>query len=106
MIELLSTYTQENAGQAKEDAQRCIVTALADPNTFLLDPLLSLKPITFLKGQQIYELLTIFVSEKLTTYNKFHKNHKDFINNLGKKKKKNSQFRLLYYRRFFFFFFF
>ncbi|XP_065205728.1 eukaryotic translation initiation factor 3 subunit M [Planococcus citri] len=83
MIELLSTYTEENASQAKEDAQRCIVTALADPNTFLLDPLLSLKPIKALKGELIHDLLTIFVSNKLSVYTKFYKGHKEFVNNLG-----------------------
>lgn len=83
MIELLGTYTEENASQAKEDAQRCIVTALGDPSTFLLDPLLSLKPIKALKGELIHELLTIFVSNKLSVYTKFYKGHKEFVNGLG-----------------------
>lgn len=84
MIELLGTYTAENASHAKKDAQRCIVTALADPNTFLLDPLLSLKPIKSLKGELIYELFNIFVCEKLSAYMKFYKAHKEFVHNLGK----------------------
>ncbi len=83
MIELLGTYTAENANQAKKDAHRCIVTALADSNTFLLDPLLSLKPITFLKGELIYELLNIFVKEKLSKYIAFYNTHKDFVSGLG-----------------------
>jgi len=83
MVELLGTYTEENAGQAKEDAQRCIVSAIADPNTFLLDPLLSLKPIRCLEGEKIYDLLNIFVSEKVSAYLKFYKAHKDFINKSG-----------------------
>ena len=37
MIELLGTYTTENASQAREETHRCIVASLADPNTFLLD---------------------------------------------------------------------
>lgn len=45
MVELLSTYTTENASQAREEAQRCIVASLADPNTFLLDHLLTLQPV-------------------------------------------------------------
>ncbi|KAK6626182.1 hypothetical protein RUM43_006488 [Polyplax serrata] len=80
MMELLGTYTQENASQAREDAQRCILAALADPNTFLLDPLLSLKPVMFLEGELIHDLLTIFVSEKLPAYMKFYENHREFIN--------------------------
>lgn len=83
MMELLGTYTQENASQAREDAQRCILAALADPNTFLLDPLLSLKPVMFLEGELIHDLLTIFVSEKLPAYIEFYENHKEFVNSQG-----------------------
>ncbi|XP_018318614.1 eukaryotic translation initiation factor 3 subunit M [Agrilus planipennis] len=79
MIELLGTYTSENASQAREDAIRCIVSALADPNTFLLDPLLSLKPVKFLEGELIHDLLSIFVSENLQSYLNFYKNHKEFV---------------------------
>lgn len=45
MVELLGTYTTENASQAREEAQRCIVASLGDPNTFLLDHLLTLQPV-------------------------------------------------------------
>ncbi|KAL0273312.1 UNVERIFIED_CONTAM: hypothetical protein PYX00_006010 [Menopon gallinae] len=82
MMELLGTYTQENAAHAKEDALKCISAALADPNAFLLDPLLSLKPVMFLEGELIHDLLTIFVSEKLPAYIKFYENHKEFVNSL------------------------
>lgn len=84
MMELLGTYTQENAAHAKEDALKCISAALADPNAFLLDPLLSLKPVMFLEGELIHDLLTIFVSEKLPAYIKFYENHKEFVNSLSK----------------------
>lgn len=84
MIELLGTYTAENASYAREDAMKCIVTALADPNTFLLDPLLSLKPVRFLEGELIHDLLSVFVSEKLPSYLQFYKNHKEFVNSQGK----------------------
>lgn len=84
MVELLGTYTSENASAAREDAQRCILAALADPNTFLLDPLLALKPVRFLEGELIHDLLLIFVQEKLPAYLKFHKDHKEFVeSNLG-----------------------
>lgn len=83
MIELLGTYTDENASYAREDAIKCIVTALADPTTFLLDPLLSLKPVRFLEGELIHDLLTIFVSEKLSSYQAFYKNHKEFVHSQG-----------------------
>lgn len=72
MVELLSTYTEDNASQARDDAHRCIVSCLADPNTFLLDHLLPLKPVRFLEGELIHDLLTIFVSEKLSAYLQFY----------------------------------
>ncbi|KAM7341836.1 eukaryotic translation initiation factor 3 subunit m [Cochliomyia hominivorax] len=80
MIELLGTYTADNALVAREDALKCIVTALADPNTFLLDPLLALKPVRFLEGDRFHDLLSIFVSEKLPSYIKFYEGHKELIN--------------------------
>ncbi|KAL4703399.1 hypothetical protein ACJJTC_011188 [Scirpophaga incertulas] len=83
MIELLGTYTDENASSAREDAIKCIVTALADPKTFLLDPLLNLKPVKFLEGELIHDLLNIFVSENLSSYLAFYKNHKEFVHSQG-----------------------
>ena len=65
MVELLGTYTTENASQAREEAQRCIVASLADPQTFLLDRLLQLTPVKFLQGELIHDLLKIFVAERL-----------------------------------------
>lgn len=91
MIELLGTYTSENASYAREDAIRCIVSALADPNTFLLDPLLSLKPVKFLSGELIHDLLSIFVSENLTSYLEFYKNHKEFVTSQGLNHEQNMQ---------------
>jgi len=85
MIELLGTYTTENASQAREEAQRCIIASLADPNTFLLDHLLQLKPVKFLEGELIHDLLTIFVSQKLEAYTRFYESHKEFVNGLGLK---------------------
>lgn len=91
MIELLGTYTDKNAAQAREDAIRCIVTALADPNTFLLDPLLSLKPVKFLKGELIHDLLNIFVNDNLAAYLKFYKEHKEFVIKQGLNHEQNMQ---------------
>lgn len=79
MVELLGTYTSENASAAREDAQRCILAALADPNTFLLDPLLALKPVRFLEGENIHDLLLIFVQEKLPAYLRFYQDHREFV---------------------------
>jgi len=96
MVELLGTYTSENASQAREDAQRCIIAALADPGTFLLDPLLALKPVRFLEGELVHDLLTVFVSEKLANYITFYQNHKEFVHNLGLNHEQNlKKMRLL-----------
>lgn len=96
MIELLGTYTAENASQAREDAQHCIMAALADPGTFLLDPLLALKPVRFLEGELIHDLLTIFVSEKLPNYIEFYQNHREFVHSLGLNHEQNmKKMRLL-----------
>lgn len=96
MVELLGTYTTENASQAREDAQRCILAALADPKTFLLDPLLALKPVRFLEGELIHDLLSVFVSEKLSSYQQFYQNHKEFVNGLGLNHEQNmKKMRLL-----------
>jgi len=89
MIELLSTYTTENASQAREEAQRCIIASLADPNTFLLDHILQLKPVKFLEGEPIHQLLSIFVNEKLEAYVKFYEKNKDFVTGLGLKHEDN-----------------
>lgn len=91
MIELLGTYTAENAAQARDDAIRCIATALGDPNTFLLDPLLSLKPVRFLEGELIHDLLSIFVSENLNAYLTFYKSHKEFVTSQGLNHEQNMQ---------------
>merc|ERR1712004_374204 len=89
MIELLGTYSTENASHAREQTHSCIVASLADPNTFLLDHLLQLKPVKFLEGELIHDLLKIFVSEKLEAYQKFYENHREFVNGLGLKHEDN-----------------
>ncbi|GFV42536.1 eukaryotic translation initiation factor 3 subunit M [Trichonephila clavipes] len=91
MIELLGTYTEDNASQARDDAHKCIVTSLGDPNTFLMDHLLVLKPVRFLEGELIHDLLTIFVSEKLSSYLAFYAANKDFVNSLGLSHEQNLQ---------------
>lgn len=96
MIELLGTYTTENASYAREDAIRCIIAALADPNTFLLDPLLALKPVRFLKGELIHDLLSVFVSENLASYMEFYQSHKEFVQSSGLNHEQNmKKMRLL-----------
>jgi len=89
MISLLGTYTSDNASQARDDAHQCIVTCLADPTTFLMDHLLQLKPVNFLEGELIHDLLTIFVSGNLGQYQQFYKNHTDFITSLGPSHEEN-----------------
>lgn len=91
MIELLSTYTEENASHAENDAIACITSFLKDPNTFLMDHLLTLKPVLFLEGKPIFDLLTIFVSEKLQNYIEFYDREKSFVEGLGLDHEQNMQ---------------
>ncbi|XP_037090732.1 eukaryotic translation initiation factor 3 subunit M-like [Pollicipes pollicipes] len=83
MIDLLRTYSEETASEAREEAQRCVLAALADPDTYLLDHLLSLKPVQSLEGSPVYQLLTIFISEGLAQYQQFYAQHKDLVESWG-----------------------
>jgi len=79
MLELLGTYTTENASQARDDAHYCITESIRDPETFILDHLLALKPVRFLEGDRTHDLLNIFVHDKLRDYIAFYNSHKEFI---------------------------
>jgi len=84
MVELLGIFTMENASQAREEAQRCILASLlADLKTFLFDHLLSLKPFKCLAGEPIHNLLNFFVSEKLDAYINFHVSNQSYVEGLG-----------------------
>jgi len=83
MLDLLATYTTENASQAREDAHRCIVASLADPNIYLLDHLLPLKPVKFLEGNAVHDLLLIAVYDGLEEYLKFYEGHKEYLQKSG-----------------------
>ena len=56
MVELLRTYTEDNAAQAKDDARTCIVKCLARPNLLIMDHLLGLRPVEALKGDPVHEV--------------------------------------------------
>lgn len=83
MIELLRNYTADDGKLAKDDAKRCIASAIADPKTFLFEPLLSLTPVISLQNTPLHDLLVIFVSGNLANYLDFYKGHKDLIKTLG-----------------------
>lgn len=89
MVELLSTYTKENASQARNDAHNCILDFVSRPNVLLMDHLLRLTPVAFLEGELIHELLSIFVTGKYKDYIKFYENNKDFVSSIGLSHEKN-----------------
>ncbi|KAG9475766.1 hypothetical protein GDO78_003927 [Eleutherodactylus coqui] len=68
MVELLGSYTDDNASQARVDAHR------VKRNLLLC-----------------FQLLTIFVSAKLSSYVKFYQNNKDFIDSLGLSHEQNME---------------
>ncbi|XP_030849383.1 eukaryotic translation initiation factor 3 subunit M [Strongylocentrotus purpuratus] len=55
MVELLGTYTEDNASQARDEANRCIVSTIAGPQVYLFDHLLTLRPVKFLEGERIHD---------------------------------------------------
>ncbi|XP_067043916.1 eukaryotic translation initiation factor 3 subunit M-like [Acropora muricata] len=89
MVELLRTYSDENALEVKDDAKNCIVSLLGRPNVFILDFLLTLPPVAALQGELIHELLNIFVSGRLSDYLEFYEKNKDFVDSCGLPHEKN-----------------
>jgi len=78
VIELLGTYNKDNASKSRDDAHKCIVYCINDPNIFVFDSLLLLEPIKYLEGELIHNLFTIFVSGRLNQYMDFYEAHKNF----------------------------
>lgn len=89
VTELLGTYTKENASKSRDDAHKCIVYCINDPNIFVFDSLLLLEPIKYLEGELIHNLFTIFVSGKLKQYLEFYEAHKSFFGTFGMSHEKN-----------------
>ena len=58
MVELLSTYSDENASEVKDDAKSCIVSLLGRPNVLIMDHLLTLPPVAALEGEPIHQVMT------------------------------------------------
>ena len=58
MIELLRTYPEDGAVEAKDDATNCIVSFIDRPNIWIIDHLLELGPVRSLKGELIYQVKT------------------------------------------------
>ena len=56
---------EDSASQARVDAHRYIVQALKDPNAFLSDHLLTLKPVKFLEGELIHDVSNLSLMWKV-----------------------------------------
>ena len=56
-MELLRTYSDENASEVKGDAKNCIVSLLGRPNVLIMDFLLTLPPVAALQDEPIYQVL-------------------------------------------------
>lgn len=89
VTELLGTYTKETASKSRDDAHKCIVYCINDPNIFVFDSLSLLEPIKYLEGELIHNLFTIFVSGKLHQYLEFYNAHKSFVAQFGMNHEKN-----------------
>ncbi|CAF1358192.1 unnamed protein product [Adineta steineri] len=96
LLELLGTYTKETASKARTDAIKCIINSINDPNVFVMDHLLLLEPVKVLEGENIHNLLNIFVSGRLQDYLEFYNKQKAFIESSGIKHDRNvTKMRLL-----------
>jgi translation initiation factor 3 subunit M len=79
MYELLSSYSGDKADEARDDSIMCVAAELKNPNVYLFDHLLNLKPVQNLKGTKVYELLEIFVSGGLVEFQQFEKSNTQFF---------------------------
>lgn len=89
VIELLGTFDKDSASKSRDDAHKCIVYCINDPDIFVFDSLLLLEPIKYLEGELIHNLFTIFVSGKLNQYMDFYEAHKTFVSQAGMNHEKN-----------------
>ena len=70
MVELLRTYSDENASEVKDDATNCIISLLGRPNVLIMDFLLTLPPVAALQGEPIYQVHKIVCVIVQTNENK------------------------------------
>ena len=54
--ELLLTYTEEDASEAKTYAEELIVMVVSDPSSFVFDDVLNLAPVKMLENQPIHNV--------------------------------------------------
>ena len=57
MLEILSTYDDKSAVEAKDDALQCILHCINKPDVYVMDHLLQLKPVGVLEGQPIHKVI-------------------------------------------------
>ena len=56
MLELLSTYDEQSAALAKDDAEKCMLDFIANPSVFIMDHVLTLKPVAAMKGELLHNV--------------------------------------------------
>lgn len=83
LIELLRTYSEADAKDATQLAEKLIALVISDPKQFVFDNLLQLAPIAALEGQRSLQLLRIFVFEKLSSYKSFYEANAEYLQGFG-----------------------
>uniref|UniRef100_A0A1I8FJZ4 PCI domain-containing protein n=1 Tax=Macrostomum lignano TaxID=282301 RepID=A0A1I8FJZ4_9PLAT len=78
LIDLMDAYTEQERIQSQRRSHY-----VHHDSVYIMDHLLSLKPIQFLEGELIHELLMIFVSGSLTDYLTFADKNADFVRGLN-----------------------
>ncbi|CAD5115638.1 DgyrCDS4595 [Dimorphilus gyrociliatus] len=79
MLAYLSTFEAEDSKKATKEAEKCIFILINDPRYFLMDHLLNLEPVKALKGSLIFELLQIFIHQRVAQYLDFYSKNQEFI---------------------------
>ena len=88
LVELLKTYSAASVQEEEEPlklAEHAIVLAIADGRQLVFDDLLALPAVKALQTRKIYQLFDIFVRERLSAFEKFYKENKSFVDELGLK---------------------
>ena len=56
MLDILGTYDEKGASEAKDDALQCILHCINKPDVYVMDHLLQLKPVLALEGHPMLKV--------------------------------------------------
>ncbi|EGC32013.1 hypothetical protein DICPUDRAFT_49833 [Dictyostelium purpureum] len=89
LVKFLQTFTKEDSAEAQEDAVRVCIESISLQELYQSDYLLDLPAVQFLEtsnannNSQIYELMKIFATEQLESFNQFQDKNPNLIQSIG-----------------------